>query len=124
MPHGLSASRSMSSDQIWVTARPTIVPSRCMQIGRTSSYSRTRTGGLDETLALNLEDVEWQTRARSQGFLSRIAAQAEIFHRRPGRVRRHTGAYYQARNICILTSRLCDHAALVQIRVRLYLEGL
>jgi len=84
----------------------------------------TRTGGLDETLALNLEDVEWQTRARSQGFLSRIAAQAEIFHRRPGRVRRHTGAYYQARNICILTSRLCDQAALVQIRVRLYLEGL
>jgi len=81
-------------------------------------------GGLDETLALNLEDVEWQTRARAQGLATRIKAEAEIFHRRPGTVRRHTGAYYQARNVCILTSRLCDRGALLRIRVRLYLEGL
>src|SRR5207244_12923689 len=67
----------------------------------------TRTGGLDETLARNLEDVEWQTRARSQGFLSRIAAQAEIFHRRRGRVRRHTGADYQARKNFSIPPQLC-----------------
>jgi len=83
-----------------------------------------RVGGLDETLALNLEDVEWQTRARKQGFAPRITGEAEIFHRRPAAVRRHTGAYYQTRNLCILTSRLCDRGALVRIRARLYLEGL
>lgn len=81
-------------------------------------------GGLDETLALNLEDVEWQTRARAAGFRPSIAADAEIFHRRPGAVRRQTGAYYQARNVCVLTSRLCGRGALVRIRSRLYLEGL
>ena len=82
-----------------------------------------RVGGLDETLALNLEDVEWQTRARTHGFAPRIASEAEIFHRRPGAVRRHTGAYYQARNACVLTNRLCDRGALFRIRTRLYLEG-
>ena len=83
-----------------------------------------RVGGLDETFALNLEDVEWQTRARSAGFRPVIAADAEIFHRRPGIVRRHTGAYYQTRNACVLTWRHCGSKALVRIRTRLFCEGL
>jgi GT2 family glycosyltransferase len=83
-----------------------------------------RVGGLDETFALNLEDVEWQTRSRKGGFRPTIATEAEILHRPPGAVRRHTGAYFQARNICFLTARNCDPGDLFRIRTRLYLEGL
>jgi GT2 family glycosyltransferase len=82
-----------------------------------------RVGGLDEALALNLEDVDWQSRARREGFRPLLVTDAEIFHRRPGAIRRHTGAYYQTRNVCILTARYCDRRALAVVRSRLYLEG-
>ncbi len=83
-----------------------------------------KVGFLDEAYALNLEDVDLQLRARRQGFRSAIATDAEIFHAPPGTTRRLTGAYYQTRNACILTSRFCDRAALVRLQVRLYAEGI
>ena len=83
-----------------------------------------RVGVLDETLALNLEDVEWQLRARRQGFRAVLAADAEILHLRPGPRRVSTGAYYQTRNACILTARFCDPWALHILMLRLRLEGL
>jgi GT2 family glycosyltransferase len=83
-----------------------------------------RVGGLDEILFLNLEDVEWQTRARHAGFGVTLATGAEILHRRPGSTRRMTGAYYQTRNACILTSRFCRGEALLRLQIRLYVEGI
>jgi N-acetylglucosaminyl-diphospho-decaprenol L-rhamnosyltransferase len=83
-----------------------------------------RVGGLDESLFLNLEDVEWQLRAKDAGFRIRVTLDAEILHRRPGTERRHTGAYYQTRNACVLTSRRCSSGDLVRLRRRLFVEGL
>ncbi len=80
-------------------------------------------GGLDEAFALNLEDVEWQARAAKAGFRSVLARDAEILHDRPGSVRVSVGAYYQTRNVCLLTSRRCPPAALRRLRRRLALEG-
>jgi len=81
-------------------------------------------GFLDEAYALNLEDIDFQLRARRQGFRSAIATDAEILHEPPGTTRRLTGAYYQTRNACILTSRFCNRTALARLRVRLYAEGI
>jgi len=82
-----------------------------------------RVGGLDEAFALNLEDIEWQMRAAKVGFRSELAREAEVFHDRPGSTRVTTGAYYQARNACLLTSRHCGGSALWRLRWRLYLEA-
>jgi N-acetylglucosaminyl-diphospho-decaprenol L-rhamnosyltransferase len=83
-----------------------------------------RVGGLDEAFGLNLEDIEWQMRAAKAGFRSVLARDAEVFHDRPGSVRVTTGAYYQARNACLLTSRHCGRAALLRLKARLYAEGI
>jgi len=83
-----------------------------------------KVGFLDEAYALNLEDIDFQLRGRGQGFRSAIAADAEILHEPPGTTRRLTGAYYQTRNACLLTSRFCNRAALVRLRLRLYAEGI
>ncbi len=83
-----------------------------------------RVGGPDETLAMNLEDLDWQRRAAQVGFRSHLATDAEILHHPPGEVRRTTGSYYQTRNLCIVTSRYCGRGALLRVRMRLYLEGL
>ncbi len=80
-------------------------------------------GGLDEAFALNLEDIEWQMRAAKVGFRSVRAQDAEVLHDPPGHVRVTTGAYYQTRNACLLTSRHCDAAALRTLRRRLRMEG-
>ena len=82
-----------------------------------------RVGGLDEAFGLNLEDIDWQMRAAKAGFRSVLARDAEVFHDRPGPTRVTTGAYYQARNACLVTSRHCSPAALRRLRWRLYLEG-
>lgn len=80
-------------------------------------------GGLDEAFALNLEDVEWQLRAKKAGFRSVLAKDAEILHNPPPRARVTIGAYYQTRNACLLTSRHCPESALRHLRWRLYAEG-
>ena len=82
-----------------------------------------RVGGLDEAFALNLEDIEWQMRASKVGFRSVLARDAEVFHDRPGSVRVSTGAYYQTRNACLLTSRHCGKGALWRLQWRLYTEA-
>lgn len=82
-----------------------------------------KVGGLDEAFALNLEDIEWQTRAAQAGFRSILAKDAEIFHDPPGPTRVSVGAYYQTRNACLLTSRRCPPAALRRLQRRLTLEG-
>lgn len=81
-------------------------------------------GGLNEDLALNLEDVDWQHRARAAGFRSVVAQDAFIHHLPPGPQRVATGAYYQTRNACIVTERFCGSTPLALLRLRLYLEGL
>jgi GT2 family glycosyltransferase len=81
-------------------------------------------GLLDESFAMNFEDVDFQLRARRHGFRSAIAADAEVLHEPPGTTRRLTGAYYQARNACVLTSRVCRRGALIRLQTRLYLEGI
>ena len=81
-------------------------------------------GGLDEALALNLEDVDWQLRARGAGYRSVLAPEAEILHHRPGRTRIETGAYFQTRNACIVTVRHCGVRAVKRLRRRLMAEGL
>ncbi len=80
-------------------------------------------GGLDEAFALNLEDVEWQLRAAKAGFRSVLAQDAELFHDPPGQGRVTSGAYYQTRNACLLTSRTCGRSALRRLRWRLAAEG-
>ncbi|HLQ42024.1 MAG TPA: glycosyltransferase family 2 protein [Thermoplasmata archaeon] len=81
-------------------------------------------GLLDEAFAINFEDVDMQLRARRYGYRSAIAVEAEILHDPPGTARRLAGAYYQARNVCILTERYCPRRALLQARFRLYAEGI
>jgi GT2 family glycosyltransferase len=81
-------------------------------------------GLLDEAFAINFEDVDMQLRARRYGYRSVIAADAEILHDPPGTARRLTGAYYQARNVCILTERYCPRGAVLQVKLRLYAEGI
>jgi GT2 family glycosyltransferase len=81
-------------------------------------------GRLDERLALNLEDLDWQRRAAEAGFRNLLNPKAEIFHHRPGKIRRVLGSYYQTRNLCIVTSRYCGRDALMRVRTRLYLEGI
>ncbi len=81
-------------------------------------------GLLDETFAINFEDVDMQLRAKRHGYWSVIAANAELLHEPPGTTRRLTGAYYQARNVCILTERYCTRRALLQVMLRLYAEGI
>lgn len=83
-----------------------------------------RVGGLDESLALNLEDLDWQRRASETGFRSHLEPEAEVRHHPPGEVRRTTGSYYQTRNLCVVTSRYCGRGALIRVRLRLYMEGL
>lgn len=83
-----------------------------------------RVGGLDEAFALNLEDLEWQMRAAKAGFRSVLAQDAEVLHAPPGPVRVSTGAYYQTRNACLLTSRVCGPQALRRLRWRLRAEGI
>jgi len=83
-----------------------------------------KVGLLDETYALNLEDIDFQQRARRGGFRSVLAKDAQILHEPPGTTRRITGAYYQTRNACILTSRFCNRTALARLRLRLYAEGI
>src|SRR3989440_804981 len=83
-----------------------------------------KVGLFDEAYALNFEDVDLQFRARGPGFRSAIAADAEILHEPPGTTRRMTGAYYQARNACLLTSRFCARGSLFRLQVRLYAEGI
>jgi len=83
-----------------------------------------KVGGLDETLALNLEDLDWQLRARAAGFRSILAPDAEIYHRRPGPERVATGAYFQTRNVCLLTAKHCDPGAVRRLERRLRLEGI
>jgi len=82
-----------------------------------------RVGGLDEALGLNLEDVDWQLRARAAGFRSVLAHDACIFHKQPSPLRVRVGAYYQARNACIVTARYCGEGALRRLRLRLALEA-
>lgn len=82
-----------------------------------------RVGGLDEAFALNLEDIEWQMRAAKAGFRSVLAKDAEVLHDPPGLGRVTTGAYYQTRNACLLTSRHCGPGALRRLRWRLAAEG-
>jgi N-acetylglucosaminyl-diphospho-decaprenol L-rhamnosyltransferase len=81
-------------------------------------------GGLDESLALNLEDLEWQRRAAGKGFRSLLDEKAEVLHYPPGEARRTSGSYYQTRNLLLLTSRHCGRGSLLRIRWRLYLEGI
>lgn len=83
-----------------------------------------RVGGLDEMLALNLEDLDWQRRAAGMGFRSFLHPEAEVLHHPPGEVRRRTGSYYQTRNLLIVTSRYCSRGSLTRVRWRLYLEGI
>ncbi len=83
-----------------------------------------RVGVLDEALALNLEDVDWQLRARQQGFRAVLAVDAEVLHVRPGPRRVTMGAYYQTRNACILTARYCGARPLQLLWFRLRLEGI
>ncbi len=80
-------------------------------------------GGLDEAFALNLEDIEWQLRATKAGFRSVLAQDAEVLHDPPGHGRVTSGAYYQTRNACLLTSRTCGPGALRRLRWRLAAEG-
>jgi len=82
-----------------------------------------RVGGLDEAFALNLEDVEWQRRAARAGFRSALAPEADILHLRPGATRVATGAYYQTRNACLLTSRYCTRGSLRRLQLKLCAEG-
>ena len=81
-------------------------------------------GGLDERLALNLEDLDWQRRAADAGFRNLLHPDAEILHHPPGEIRRAVGSYYQTRNLLIVTSRYCGHGSLTRVRWRLYLEGM
>ncbi len=81
-------------------------------------------GDLDEAFALNLEDIEWQMRAAKAGFRSVLASGAEVLHDPPGPGRVTTGAYYQTRNACLLTSRHCGPGALRRLRWRLAAEGM
>ncbi len=83
-----------------------------------------KVGGLDENLGLNLEDLDWQTRAAQAGFRSVLEAEAEIFHHPPGRQRVFSGAYYQTRNACMVTMRYCGGGALTKLKARLYAEGM
>jgi len=83
-----------------------------------------KVGLLDEAFAINLEDIDFQLRARQHGYRSAIAADAEILHEPPGTTRRLKGAYYQTRNALILTSRYCGSVPLIRLKVRLYLEGI
>ncbi len=82
-----------------------------------------KVGGLDEAFALNLEDIEWQSRAAKAGFRSVLAQDAEVLHDPPGPGRVTSGAYYQTRNACLLTSRTCGPGALRRLRWRLAAEG-
>ncbi len=82
-----------------------------------------RVGGLDEALALNLEDVEWQRRAREAGFRSVLVPQATVYHRPPGKARVASGAYYQTRNALYLTKKYCPARALARLARRLRWEG-
>ena len=82
-----------------------------------------RVGELDEALFLNLEDVEWQTRAKRAGFQVHLARDAAILHRRPGRERVATGAYYQARNALYVTTKYCPSSAAIGLERRLRWEG-
>lgn len=82
-----------------------------------------KVGGLDEAFALNLEDIEWQMRAAKAGFRSVLAKDAAILHDPPGTRRVTTGAYYQTRNACLLTSRICGPGPLRRLRWRLTAEG-
>ena len=81
-------------------------------------------GGLDERLALNLEDLDWQRRAADAGFRNVLHRDAEILHHPPGEIRRTVGSYYQTRNLLIVTSRYCGRGSLTLVRWRLYLEGM
>ena len=83
-----------------------------------------KVGGLDEAFALNLEDIDWQRRAARSGFRSVLARDAEVLHHRPGRSRVTTGAYFQTRNACLLTSRYCGRGALRRLQWRLRAEGI
>lgn len=82
-----------------------------------------RVGGLDESLALNLEDLDWQKRAAGVGLRGLLVPEAEVLHHPPGEMRRTTGSYYQTRNLCIVTSRYCGRGSLMRVRLRLYGEG-
>lgn len=82
-----------------------------------------KVGGLEEALALNLEDVEWQMRARKAGFRSILVPEVSILHHPPGRGRVVRGAYYQARNALFVTQRLCDESASRHLERRLRWEG-
>lgn len=82
-----------------------------------------KVGALDEAFALNLEDVEWQMRAARGGYRSVLAKDAELLHDPPGHARVTSGAYYQTRNACLLTSRMCGPGALRRLRWRLAVEG-
>jgi len=83
-----------------------------------------KVGGLDEAFALNLEDIDWQRRAARSGFRGVLARDAEVLHHRPGRTRVTTGAYYQTRNACLLTSRHCGKGSLRRLQWRLRAEGI
>jgi len=83
-----------------------------------------KVGGLDEAFFINFEDVDWQFRAKKLGYRSVLARDAEILHHPPGDVRRATGAYYSARNGCMITARYCGRGALLRLRARLFSEGL
>ena len=82
-----------------------------------------RVGDLDEAFFINFEDVDWQFRAKKLGYRSVLAQDAEILHRPPGDTRRFTGAYYSARNGCMITQRYCGRGALLALRARLFAEG-
>lgn len=82
-----------------------------------------RVGALDEAFFINFEDVDWQFRAKTLGYRSVLAKDAEILHHPPGDVRKATGAYYSARNGCMLTARYCGRGALLRLRTRLFAEG-
>ncbi len=82
-----------------------------------------RVGGLDEALGLNLEDLEWQRRARDAGFRSLLVPQATVYHRPPGRARVVSGAYYQTRNALYLTKKYCPPRSLTRLERRLRWEG-
>jgi GT2 family glycosyltransferase len=83
----------------------------------------TQVGGLDEHLFLNLEDVEWQFRAKAAGWRVLLVPSAEIWHRRPSPTRQVSGAYYQTRNTLYLTRRFCDPSSVYRLERRLSAEG-
>ncbi len=82
-----------------------------------------KVGLLDESFFINFEDVDWQFRAKKLGYRSVLAPGAEILHHPPGDMRRSTGAYYSARNGCMITARYCGRGALLRLRARLFSEG-